>query len=378
MKCFDLVIVGGGPAGASAGRAAGQHGISTLLLEKEVFPRYKACGGALSERALRYLDLLIPESIIEREIFGARVHYHGKTTECLKQNRISTLINRSAFDQYLLEKAADAGAEVKTGMKVIDFTEKNDYVEVRTEKETYRSKFLLLSDGYQDPLGSRIRGNEPRDHYSICIVTEIKDTDTIFRNRSPDVVDIHYGLAPWGYGWIFPHKGYYSVGIGGLAEFLSDPKAVFRNFLRSNGFTETYPFHGQKIPTGGFFRTLNGKRTLLTGDAAGFVDPFIGEGIAFAIRSGQVAVMVVGDSIIGDRPILNEYQVQCDHDFGSDLRESLTLFHYMHRFPDRFFSIFQRHPEILDKYLEILASRITYREFHSWLAPRIPRYLLHG
>jgi geranylgeranyl reductase family protein len=378
MNLLDLVIVGGGPAGASAGRAAGIREITTVILEKEIFPRYKACGGALSERGLSYLDFPLPDSLREREIFGGRIHYHEKVTESYKPYRIATLVTRSAFDHYLLEKAADSGAEVRTGEKVINFIEKEDYVEVRTPNTTYRSKFLILSNGYQNNLGCRIRGTEPRDRYAICIVAEIQDEDCRIEQRLPGIVDIHYGLSPWGYGWIFPHKGYYSVGIGGLAEYLSNPRELFNNFLLSNNFTESYRFHGQKIPAGGYSRTIAGKRTLLTGDAAGFVDPFIGEGIAYAIRSGQLAAAVVGDRLSGKCSTLDEYNLRCNHDFGANLRNSLSLFHYMHRFPDLFFGIFSKHPEILDTYLEILGSRLTYQEFTSWLIPRIPRYLLQS
>ncbi|MBE9540978.1 MAG: FAD-dependent oxidoreductase, partial [Proteobacteria bacterium] len=86
---YDLIIIGGGPSGSAAGRIAGKKGLKTLLIEKEIFPRYKPCGGALSEHAMSYLDFEIPESMIERDIFGARVHFKGQVVEQHKDSRIA-------------------------------------------------------------------------------------------------------------------------------------------------------------------------------------------------------------------------------------------------------------------------------------------------
>ncbi|KAF5423075.1 MAG: Dehydrogenase (flavoprotein), partial [Candidatus Methanocomedens sp.] len=66
---YDLIIIGGGPCGSAAGRIAGKKGLKTLLIEKEIFPRYKPCGGGLSEHAMSYLDFEVPRSMIERDIF---------------------------------------------------------------------------------------------------------------------------------------------------------------------------------------------------------------------------------------------------------------------------------------------------------------------
>jgi flavin-dependent dehydrogenase len=72
---FDLIIVGAGPSGSSAGRLAVRLGLETLLIEKKLFPRYKPCGGAVTEQAMSYLDFDLPEYICERSIFGGRLHF---------------------------------------------------------------------------------------------------------------------------------------------------------------------------------------------------------------------------------------------------------------------------------------------------------------
>jgi flavin-dependent dehydrogenase len=139
---YDLIIIGGGPSGSAAGRIAGKKGLRTLLIEKEIFPRYKPCGGGLSEHAMSYLDFEIPKSIIEREIFGARVHFQGQVVEQHKDYRIAILITRSILDKYLIEKAEETGIQIKMGEKVLDYIEKEDYIEVSTNKEKYKAKFI--------------------------------------------------------------------------------------------------------------------------------------------------------------------------------------------------------------------------------------------
>ena len=193
-------------------------------------------------------------------------------------------MSRSRFDQCLLQKAEDAGAGRVT-QKVLDYRGRMNYVDVRTRTDAYRSRFLVIASGYQDPLKERIAGRETRDRYGICMVTEIEEDDCRIDQRLHDTIDVHFGVARMGYGWIFPHQGYYSVGIGGLADRLIHPRTVMQEFLKANGFVGHYRLHGHLIPLGGVSRRIASSRVLLAGDSAGFVDGFTGEGIYYAIRS---------------------------------------------------------------------------------------------
>jgi len=216
---YDLLIVGGGPSGSSAGRLAGQKGLKTLLIEKETFPRYKPCGGALSEQALSCLDFPLPESILEREVFGVRMHFKGSVIESYKKSRMATMVTRSALDSYLLEKGKEAGIEVKTGEKVLDYREKDSFVEIYTNEQKGKLK-------------SKIRKKDAKSEYGICIVTEVEKENEKIDKYIPGAIEIHFDVMEMGYGWVFPHDNYYSVGIGAFANTLSDPKRVMREFLK--------------------------------------------------------------------------------------------------------------------------------------------------
>lgn len=366
---YDLIIVGGGPSGASAGRAAGKRGLSTLLIEKKNFPRYKPCGGALSSYGLSCLDFKLPGSVIERKISKVRVHFRGSFVEGMKETNLALLISRQIFDNLLLEKARETGIEVHTGEKVLDCVEKEDFVEVRTTDNTYLGKFVLISEGSGGTLKYRVRPRDKRTEYALGLVSEIPDEDEAIRNRFPGTINIHFGIAQGGYGWIFPHAGYYSAGIVGTAQSLEHPKKVLLDFLEENSLSGDFPVRSHIIPTGGIKRKILNSRLLLSGDAAGFVDAFTGEGLSYAIRSGQLASETVADLVMYSLKLssLKAYESGCRQEFGNYLASSLKLEKIMHRFPETSFKLAVSNREILDKYLEEVVTNRNYKDYVRWL-----------
>lgn len=383
---YDLIIIGGGPSGSAAGRIAGKAGLKTLLIEKKIFPRYKPCGGGLSEHAMSYLDFEIPESMIERDIFGARVHFKGQVVEQHKDSRIAVLITRSILDNYLLEKAGETGIEIKMGEKVLKYQEKNDYVEVFTDNSTYNAKFIIIAEGSQGKLKYKIRRKDKKDEYAISVVAEIESDDESIDKYIHNAIDLHFERFKHGYGWIFPHEKYYSVGIAGLAKHLPHPKKTMLDFLNENNFDNNnnnnnynYKLHGHIIPAGGIKRKITSSRVILSGDSAGFVDSFLGEGIAYAIRSGQIAAEVISKITLNDDDVetIKNYEIICKSEFVGNLDYSLMFVKLINSFPSLFLKIFASN-EALNKYLGVAANEISYKSYIKWLIPRIPMFLLRS
>ncbi|NOR49250.1 MAG: geranylgeranyl reductase family protein [Methanosarcinaceae archaeon] len=375
---YDLIIIGGGPCGSAAGRIAGKKGLKTLLIEKEIFPRYKPCGGCLSEHAMSYLDFEIPRSMIERDIFGARVHFKGQVVEQHKDDRIAVLITRSLLDNYLLEKAGETGIEIKTGEKVLEYQEKNDYVEVFTDNDTYKAKFIIIAEGSQGKLKYQIRRKDQKDEYLISVVAEIESDDESIDKYIHNAIDLHFGLFKHGYGWIFPHENYFSVGIGGLAKHLPHPKKAMLDFLNENNFNSKYKLHGHIIPAGGMKRRITSSRVVLSGDSAGFVDSFLGEGIAYAIRSGQIAAEVISKMILNDdMETIKNYEIICKSEFIDNLNYSLIFVKLINSYPSLFLKIFTS-DKAIEKYLEVPTMETSYKSYIKWLIPRIPMFLLRS
>ena len=375
---YDLIIIGGGPAGSSAGRRAGLMGLNTLIIEKAKFPRYKPCGGAVSEQAMSYLDFKIPRNILEKDIFGARIHYKNKTIEKHKKDRIATLVVRSVFDKFLLDKAEDSGIDISIGEKVVCYEEKRDIIEVRTDQNIYKSKFLIIAEGAHGRFKLQVRRRDTKSEFGICVVTEIPaDSETIDKYIH-NAVDIHFGVSNFGYGWIFPLKNHFSVGIGGIAKDMQKPLVVMDKFLKQNGFTGEYKLKSHLIPAGGVKRKTTSSRTVLVGDAAGFVDSFTGEGIAYAIKSGQIGAEIIHKILFQENSsvTLDDYNSLIESEFGRNLYYSFILSKIMHRFPGMFFKIFTSNEDLIDKCLDVASLNDTYKGFVKWIIPRVPSYFI--
>jgi geranylgeranyl reductase family protein len=365
---YDVIIIGGGPSGASAGRRAGKLGLNALLLEKEEFPRYKPCGGGLSNHAISYLDFELPEDVVEWEVTGAKISFKSQQIEAHKDYRLSALVSRDMFDNLLLEKAKETGIEVHTGEKVLCCREMPECVEVETNRGTYRAKFAIVAEGAQGLVKTCVRPVDAREEYGICVVTEVPADENEIEEELGRAVELQFGVVGGGYGWIFPHKTYYSVGIGGTVQDIPHPKEAMLDFLRANGFMGEYKLHGHKIPWGGIKRKIFSSRVLLSGDAAGFVDSFSGEGLAYAISSGQFASEVIAGicRCDGKTKDLKKYEALCQAEFGTHLKYSLMFSRIMHRFPDKTFKIFTSSDKMIDKYFDVMDFSIDYKAYLRW------------
>ncbi|MDD1753420.1 MAG: geranylgeranyl reductase family protein [Methanotrichaceae archaeon] len=364
---YDVIVIGAGPAGSAAARAASKAGLKVLIIEKEIFPRYKPCGGALSDRAISILDFSLPESFCERTITSIKIHFHDKISNGYNGCRLATLVTRSKFDHFLLQKAQEAGADLVT-QKVQNFKEKADHIEVLTKKDAYESRFLVISSGYQDSLKERIRERDKRDQYGVSIVTEVEEDDEKIVERLHDSLDFYFDVVETGYGWIFPHKGYYSVGIWGQASRLKDLRGTMAHFLRKNGFQGNYMLHGHKAPLGGHKWKISSPRVLLAGDSAGLVDAFTGEGIYYALRSGQIAAHTIWEQDPVD--VSQKYEAICKKEFGKELGYALWITKSLTGHQDTFERILTCDEQVPNKYIEVAAGKKTYKDFVGWLIPR--------
>ena len=117
-------------------------------------------------------------------------------------------------------------------------------------------------------------------------------------------------------------------------------------------------------------------RLLLAGDAAGFVDPFTGEGIYYALASGRMAGEMVGD--VPAAIVARSYESRIEKELGRDLRYALISSRIMHSHPGIFLRTLAREEKVLERYLEVGAGRMSYRDFMLWLLPRLPLSLMRA
>jgi flavin-dependent dehydrogenase len=219
-----------------------------------------------------------------------------------------------------------------------------------------------------------VRPLDPKDRQLFSLMVEV--TAAAFgRSLNDDgMLDIYYRILDWGYGWVFHHGTYCSVGITGLASLMTQPREAFQRFLASRNIPgERLPIRGRFIPCGGFQRRLCADRVLLAGDAAGLADPFQGEGIAYAIRSGRLAAETALTAEAHkdfSSESLAPFERACREAFDADLRHSLTLARVLRWWPSLIVKAMAGGPDVLQRYVRIATGEFTYREFIKWFAPR--------
>jgi geranylgeranyl reductase family protein len=374
----DVIIAGAGPAGSTCARECARQGLKTLLLDKDPFPRSKPCGGAVSQHALSLLDFALPEHIIENECYGVRVHFGDRSIEVHSKYRYAVLVSRERFDAVLAEKAVESNAQFVPGEKVVAVQEAGEGVTVVSEKATYQSRFLIGADGIHSRVALALRRPLSKSEMILALVSHVPADDEAIGRRQHRLLDMHFGIAPRGYGWLFPHRGYYSLGMMGLASMIEDPKKVLSDFAHALGM-ELPSVQGHFIPVGGIKRKVASKRILLIGDAAGFADPFLGEGIAHAILSGKLAARAIIDSIRDKRDPASataRYSRECEQQIRQNLRVALRMTKLLDIHPDLFLRIFFDHAKAMERYMDIAGGKIDYRDFQYRLFARIPWYLL--
>lgn len=339
-------------------------------------PRAKPCGGALSERAISWLDLPVPPALVDAEVFGARVHFSEACAEVRLDRRVAVLVTRSRFDHFLVQKAEEAGARtVWAEVKAVDA--RPGEVRLTTSVGDFSAACAILAEGAQQRLSRAVRPPDAPGARGFCIQADapVPPGDPYAHLRG--VVDLHFGLVGRGYGWVFHHGSYYSVGVGGMCDRLSDPLGMLRRFVadRQIDLCGVRP-RGHYVPCGGTRRTLVADRLLLAGDAGGWVDPFQGEGLAYALRSGQLAADAALDAAArGDlsRQALEPYEAACRRDFGRDLEAALRLARIAWRWPLLFIRALAAEEEVLARYLRVETGEVSYRDFLWWILRQAPR-----
>jgi geranylgeranyl reductase family protein len=399
---MHVLIVGAGPAGATAARTLASAGIPVRLLDRSPFPRNKPCGGGISMRVLPRFPYLkaalarIPTHALSRLYLegpdGASAVIESDVPSAL-------MIRRLDYDALLVSLAVEAGAELVTGVDVVQAAETKGCISLTArDGRRFESATVIAADGVHSVVARRLGLNAGWPAHSVALDMMEETPRTALRDVDPSTLWVAYGFdpaagsagkqAPEGYAYIFPKRDHVNIGIGYVLSYFRsevehapyDLQRGFVNRLRSRGVVagdsvrENFtPF---LIPIGGPLRRPGRGRVLLAGDAGGFVNGFTAEGIYYAMVSGELAAKTVAAAWPSTTASLAEpYRRAVDGEVGAELRDSVLIQRYL--FGDRrriaaAVTEAPRQPAITNLILDLAIGRRSYQDVRRRILTRAP------
>ena len=362
MQSYDVIVAGLGPGGSSAAYELARRGFRVLALEKYRLPRYKPCGGCLSAKILSILDTDLSE-VIEETITRVIVSFRGQSDIVVESPEpVAYMVMRDRFDFFLARRAAESGAVIRDGEPVVRIIREKEGYRVQTGKGEYWCRYYIGADGVNG-ISARELGFGPRKQLAVALEGEAKIVHHSL-DALQHTVRLDIGDVPQGYGWLFPKKDHWSLGVGTISSPKTHPKELYRTFVAHQGLEsgiEEEQRRGYRIPLFSSRKSrIASGHALLVGDAAALVDPFLGEGIYYAIRSGQIAAEVI-EQANGRR--IDLYQKRIADEFYPEFEAALHIARFGYQFPKLGFMLFKLHPEYAKAFLDILQGSLSYRDF---------------
>jgi geranylgeranyl reductase family protein len=323
VKRFDVIVVGGGPAGSMTGYRLADAGASVLLLDKARFPRDKPCGGGLTMRAVHQLPVDVT-SVVEEHVDVVELRFrYGEAVVRRSAQPFVWMTQRRRLDAFLLDAASERGVEVLDGVAV-KVEKEGNVVSVPTG-ERFAADVLVGADGANGVTGRAVglgegvrngvayEGNVPyptipRERYARRVVIELAD-------------------IPGGYGWVFPKGDHANVGVGCWQEEGPKIREHLRRVCEAHDLDPAAleNLRGHRLPLRMPGTRIAGERALVVGDAGGLLDPVSGDGMYECFYSARLATDAILELLAGRATSLRPYESAVDAELSPLHRASWKL-----------------------------------------------------
>ena len=379
---FDCIVVGGGPGGSSAAYHLAKAGRSVLLLEKAALPRYKPCTGAVSPSVADWFDFDFSPAIDSKI---KRVRYTWKLGDAVEAELATEAIwsvKRDVFDQFLIEKASDVGAQVKDKTAVSAITLKRDaaepfwQVQAQTESGpvTLTARYLIAADGAKGPMADWLgfRSHKLREAAAFEVATSAPIQAGAF--------NFEFGMAKNGCLWSFPKHQAYSFGVSSfIGNSVKAPEKLLSQYVSDfNVKMAQGTFHTHPLKLWDGNHPLHTQQALLVGEAAAIVDPLTAEGIRPAMYSGMEAAKALNKALSGEINALESYTQTIYDNWGSDMQWAQRIAQVYFRVPKIGYRVGIKRPTATKRLGQILAGEISYADIANRVIKRISTSFIPG
>lgn len=363
-----VAVLGGGPAGAFAAERLAQAGLKTMVFDEKLAWE-KPCGGGLTYKAYHEYPYLIDNDTPKRLIRETSLSAPKAGAVKMALAHPLVIYSRMDLNRMLLERAERSGASIEK-TRVLGLERRERGWRLRTQSGTAEADFCIIATGARNPLRE--------------VGTQWSATDTMcalgyYVQASQQHIDIQFLPQLEGYIWVFPRCGHLSVGICGKGEPAQSLRARLEMYMQERGIGwKGASFYSHMLPSlespGWRKNRVAGEGWLAVGDAGGLVDPITGEGLYYAMRSGDLASQVVIDDAHGLIEKAAAYRALLSREFALDLEFAATLAKRVflgsflfNSVPARMIQFMRRSPRFRDLMQDLFAGTQPYLELKGRL-----------
>ncbi|MEB3199361.1 MAG: NAD(P)/FAD-dependent oxidoreductase [Synechococcaceae cyanobacterium] len=371
MSNSEVLVLGGGAAGAAAAAHLALRGRDVVLLEARPPGEGKACGGGMAASVQRWFPFpLTPcvDQVIDRVGFSW----------CLEDPVIAELpgssnfwiVQRARFDAFLAEQAVAAGATLRQPCRAAAIERLDDGWQVRdSDGGVHSARALVIADGSESSFAAGLGLGPPRPRFASTLSVEAEGAV-----HDGDMARFDFGLVHHGFCWAFPRRGGWSIGVGTfIGQQEADTDAVLAALLPSLGVDpSSVQARPSRLRLWDGHHPLHGDGLVAVGDAASLCDPFLAEGLRPSLLSGCRAADAVDAWLSGEREALAGYSQTMRREWGDSMAWGRRIAQVFYRVPRVGYQLGVKRPTAPQRIAQILSGEVGYGD----IAQRVIRRLL--